>query len=58
MKLPLIRGNTNVTFDAYLPEQADGDLHRNNFALLDVVGDELSELRPLSGSLLPQQVPR
>lgn len=40
-----------------LPEQVDGDLHRDDPALLDVVVNELPKLGPLSGSLRPQQIP-
>lgn len=44
-------------FGPNLPEQVDGDLHRDDPALLDVVVNELPKLGPLSGSLRPQQIP-
>ena len=40
-----------------LPQQVDGDIHRDDLALLDVTVDELTELGALPRPLCPQQVP-
>lgn len=44
-------------FSTHLPEEVDSNFHWDNFALLDVAGNELSKLWALSGPLCSQQVP-